>query len=114
MIVAPEIEATEHTTHGVRLQLKIPANLSYFDGHFPGCPLLPGVVQVTWAIAFGRAHIRFAGAFHALSAVKFTRVILPGDRVTLQLDYAADKRRLEFVYEIDGRLCSNGTALFDA
>ena len=114
VMVAPEICATERTARGVRLTLRIPAELSYFEGHFAGCPLLPGVVQVNWAIEMGREHIPFAARFRALRGVKFTRVILPGQTVTLQLDYAQDKRELDFAFEVEGHPCSNGTAVFDA
>lgn len=114
MIVVPEICSSERTARGIRLQLKVPADLTYFEGHFRDCPLLPGVVQISWAIELGRQHLPFAGTFRALSAVKFTRVIMPGSVVTLALEYTSDKRQLDFAYELDGRVCSNGTALFDA
>jgi 3-hydroxymyristoyl/3-hydroxydecanoyl-(acyl carrier protein) dehydratase len=114
VIVAPEIRATERTAHGVRLTLGIPSDLEYFTGHFPGCPLLPGVVQISWAIELARQHIPCSARFRALSAVKFMRVILPGATVALQLDYASATRQLEFTYEIGGQTCSSGTALFDA
>ena len=114
MIVVPEIRATERVASGVRLELEIPADLLYFDGHFPDCPLLPGVVQITWAIELGRKHLPLIGTFRSLSAVKFTRVILPGARVWLVLEYAASKRQLDFEYVLDGRSCSNGSAIFDA
>lgn len=114
MIVLPEVRALERTAHGVSLTLMVPADLSYFEGHFPQVPLLPGVVQVTWAIQLGRAHLSFDARFRALSAVKFMRVIQPGATVMLRLDYDDEARRLDFVYELAGQLCSNGTALFDA
>ena len=113
MIVVPEICSSERSPNGVRLQLEIPVDLTYFEGHFRDVPLLPGVVQISWAIELGRRHLPFAGTFRALSAVKFTRVIMPGSTVTLALEYSSDKRQLDFVYELDGRICSNGSALFD-
>jgi len=114
MIVVPEISALERTARGVHLQLKIPANLGYFEGHFPNCPLLPGVVQISWAIELGRVHVPFTGRFRALRAVKFMRVILPGSTVALELDYEAAAGELTFIYRLDGRECSNGTVVFDA
>jgi 3-hydroxymyristoyl/3-hydroxydecanoyl-(acyl carrier protein) dehydratase len=114
VIVLPEIRATERSEHGVRLQLNVPADLLYFDGHFPEVPLLPGVVQITWAIELARKHLRAIGTFKALSAVKFTRVIQPGSIVWLTLEYTQAKGQLDFAYELDGRPCSNGSALFDA
>lgn len=114
MIVVPEIHSSQRTERGVRLQLKVPVDLAYFEGHFRDCPLLPGVVQISWAIELGRQHLAFAGTFRELSAVKFTRVIMPGSTVTLALEYSNDKRQLDFAYELDGRICSNGTAVFDS
>ena len=114
MIDVPEIHSSERTARGVRLQLKVPVDLAYFEGHFRDCPLLPGVVQISWAIELGREHLPFTGTFRALSAVKFTRVIMPGSTVALALEYSNDKRQLDFTYELEGRTCSNGTAVFDA
>ena len=113
MIVAPDIRASERTPHGVRLALHIPTNLSYFVGHFPGCPVLPGVVQIAWAIEFGQERIPFSGRVRAMSAVKFTRVIVPENDLTLQLDYHPDKQQLDFAYDLHGRSCSSGSILFD-
>jgi 3-hydroxymyristoyl/3-hydroxydecanoyl-(acyl carrier protein) dehydratase len=112
VIAVPEICAFERSARGLRLQLNIPAELVYFEGHFPDCPVLPGVVQIGWAIELGRQHLSFTGTFRALSAVKFTRVIVPDTSVWLTLDYVTQKRQLDFAYELDGRPCSNGTVLF--
>ena len=114
MTVLPEIRSSERLARGVRLQLTIPVDLSYFVGHFPDLPLLPGVIQVKWAIELGRELLQFAGTFRALSAVKFMRVIQPGEAITLTLEYSADKRQLDFEYVLGERQCSSGSVLFDA
>jgi 3-hydroxymyristoyl/3-hydroxydecanoyl-(acyl carrier protein) dehydratase len=113
VIVVPEIRATERTPQGVRLTLWIPAELSYFQGHFRGCPILPGVVQVAWAIELARQHLPFKGQVRALNAVKFNRVIVPQTILTLHLEHDAENRQLDFTYAIEGRACSNGTIVFD-
>jgi 3-hydroxymyristoyl/3-hydroxydecanoyl-(acyl carrier protein) dehydratase len=112
LIVAPEIRSVERTSSGVRLHLTIAPELSYFEGHFDGCPLVPGVVQVNWAIELGRTHLPIRAAFRGLRAVKFMRVILPSARPMLRLDYASDSGALDFAYEFDGGMYSSGTALF--
>jgi 3-hydroxymyristoyl/3-hydroxydecanoyl-(acyl carrier protein) dehydratase len=112
--VLPEIRSSERIARGVRLELEIPAGLSYFVGHFPDLPLLPGVVQVDWAIELGRELIPFTGSFRALSAVKFMRVIQPAEAITLTLEYSADQRQLDFEYRLGERVCSSGSALFAA
>jgi 3-hydroxymyristoyl/3-hydroxydecanoyl-(acyl carrier protein) dehydratase len=113
VIVLPEIRSCERLARGVRLQLTIPADLAYFAGHFPDLPLLPGVIQVKWAIELGRELLTFAGTFRALSAVKFMRVIQPGEAIALTLEYSAETRQLDFEYVLDGRPCSSGSAHFD-
>jgi 3-hydroxymyristoyl/3-hydroxydecanoyl-(acyl carrier protein) dehydratase len=37
-------------------RLRVPPTLEHFRGHFPGFPILPGVVQLDWAVRFGRLH----------------------------------------------------------
>jgi 3-hydroxymyristoyl/3-hydroxydecanoyl-(acyl carrier protein) dehydratase len=118
MITTPHIGAIERTTRdqrqNVELELTIPADLHYFKGHFPECPLLPGVVQVTWAIELARQHLPCSGDFRGLSAVKFTRVIQPGSTVTLALEFDPAKQRLEFEYRSPAGSCSVGSAQFGA
>jgi 3-hydroxymyristoyl/3-hydroxydecanoyl-(acyl carrier protein) dehydratase len=108
----PEIRSTERTANGVRIELYLQSELSYFQGHFSGCPILPGVVQVTWAIEFGRQQLAFEGRFRALRAVKFMRIIVPNTTAILQLEYDDATRELEFAFDIDARACSSGTVLF--
>ena len=114
MTVLPEIRSSERLARGVRLQLTIPVDLAYFVGHFPELPLLPGVIQVKWAIELGRELLQLSGTFRALSAVKFMRVIQPGEAITLTLEHSADMRQLDFEYVLGERQCSSGSALFDA
>jgi len=114
VIVLPEIRATERNEHGVRLELRVAADLVYFDGHFREVSLLPGVVQIAWAIELARKYIPAIGVFKSLSAVKFTRVIQPESTVWLSLEYTHAKGQLDFSYELEGRHCSNGSVLFDA
>jgi 3-hydroxymyristoyl/3-hydroxydecanoyl-(acyl carrier protein) dehydratase len=118
MVTTPHIGATERTAEGTRLgvqfELTVPADLYYFRGHFPECPLLPGVVQVTWAIEFARQHLPCTGDFRSLSAVKFTRVIQPGSTVTLALEFDSATQRLDFEYRGSAGSCSVGTAHFNA
>jgi 3-hydroxymyristoyl/3-hydroxydecanoyl-(acyl carrier protein) dehydratase len=112
VLVLPQIDALERAADHLNLRLVIPDTNPYFDGHFPECPVLPGVVQVGWAIEFARLHIPFAARFHSLAAVKFMRVIQPNANVTLRLAADATRRELSFEYLISGEPCSSGRVLF--
>ena len=112
MLVLPDIDALERAQDHLNLRLVIPHTNLYFVGHFPGCPVLPGVVQIGWAIEFARLHIPFSARFRSLAAVKFMRVIQPNDALTLRLAADAAKRELSFEYRLSGEPCSSGRVLF--
>lgn len=73
--------------------------------------MLPGVVQVDWAIQYGRKHFALQPIFKRLTALKFLRVIAPGDHLTLVLNHN-DKGELDFRYLRDDTTVSSGRALF--
>jgi len=77
-------------------ELVAPRELMYFDGHFLGHPILPGVVQVDWVISYGRRCFQLPAVFRGARKLKFQRVILPDTPVKLELVYRHDKSTLEF------------------
>ena len=109
---AAQILSVQRRCDQVCIELDIRTDLVWFEGHFPECPILPGVIQTHWAITYGREHFPIGGEFKSLGHVKFMKVIVPGSRVILELKYNDAKRALSFRYLHDGTLCSQGTALF--
>jgi acyl-CoA synthetase (AMP-forming)/AMP-acid ligase II len=77
-------------------ELIAPSDLLYFDGHFPGMPILAGVVQIEWVIAFGRRCFDLPPSFRAIHALKFQRVISPELPITLDLVHDPLKSDLSF------------------
>ncbi|MFT6834969.1 MAG: 3-hydroxymyristoyl/3-hydroxydecanoyl-(acyl carrier protein) dehydratase [Francisellaceae bacterium] len=78
--------------HEVELTLFIPQEIIYFDGHFPGTPVLPGVVQVDWVIKFAAEIFKLDKTnVTSINQLKFTRVILPESTIILFLSLI-DKR----------------------
>ena len=112
MLVLPEIDALERAAGRLELRFVVRPTHPCFEGHFPGVPVLPGVVQVGWAIEFARQHIAFSARFRSLAGVKFMRVIQPNDVVSLSLTVGSDQRELAFEYRLDGEPCSSGRVLF--
>jgi acyl-coenzyme A synthetase/AMP-(fatty) acid ligase len=94
----PQVLNTTTRPDKMVLELFIPAHLYYFDGHFPGRPVLPGVVQTHWAVHFAREQWGVLGEFSGLEAVKFQQVITANQTVQLHLEYMADKAKLYFSY----------------
>ncbi len=94
------------------LRLTIPHDLDYFRGHFPGAPIVPGVVQIKWAIALAQRHLGATGTFAGMDALKFQHVMLPGKSVTLSLRWAASEGKLHFAYQSDGARHGSGRLRF--
>jgi len=111
----PEVTAVNFAggnPNHVTLDLHVTPDIAHFAGHFPGAALLPGVVQVDWAVFFARRHLALTGHFSALENLKFLGVILPGTKLQLSLTWDAARQRLEFAYATPQRKYSTGRILF--
>jgi hypothetical protein len=105
---------TEHAQDDVwTLTLQLPLELIHFDGHFPQAPVLPGVLQVGWALALASPRLGTSMHCREIEALKFQRLLHPGDRVELSLHFEADalngtQGKLHFAYQLDGAHGSSG------
>jgi 3-hydroxymyristoyl/3-hydroxydecanoyl-(acyl carrier protein) dehydratase len=96
------------------LDLHVPPELAHFAGHFPGLPILPGVVQLDWAVRFAREHLAVTGEFTRVENLKFLALVLPDARLQLELRLDAAGDRFEFSFAGAERKYSSGRVLFGA
>ena len=112
LLTAPQVLSVQRLpadhAQEVQLTLHVQRELRWFEGHFPDVPLLPGVVQTTWAVEFARQHFSLPAQFRTMSNMKFMRFIMPATTVELWLRYAADKRELSFEYRERDQVCASG------
>lgn len=89
----------EHNAANAQVLIWVDAALEYFVGHFPGQPLLPGVVQINWCLNIVKELFPNAGKdkFLGFSQLKFKAPILPGTITRLVLEKQADKINFQFV-----------------
>ncbi|SDF41467.1 MULTISPECIES: AMP-binding protein [unclassified Duganella] len=92
----PRMRELERESARVLLEISAPANLLYFDGHFDVAPILPGVVQIDWAMHYGRQFFTLPTRFRGIHALKFQQVIQPEMPVQLELVYDTVKNSLNF------------------
>ncbi|KAE9648601.1 acyl-CoA synthetase family protein [Pseudomonas sp. PB106] len=111
---APEVLNQSETDGEWSLQLSVPADLAYFSGHFPKAPVLPGVVQVEWALNLGRQLLNLTGAFAGMEVLKFQQLVRPGDEIQLHLRFDPERSKLYFAYRNDTATCSSGRILLGA
>ncbi len=98
----------------VTCEADVPDDLYYFDGHFTGMPVLPGVVQLDWAMTLGRKYFDLPPYFHGINALKFQHMIRPGARVTLELTHDPQKQLLHFRYVSAAGQHATGRAVFSS
>ena len=96
-----------------QLRLRVPLELVHFDGHFPAAPVLPGVLQLGWALALAAPRLGTATECREVEALKFQQLLRPGDEVQLQLRWDAARGKLHFAYRQDGQACSSGRLLLE-
>jgi len=99
---------------GVDLSLSVPKTLLHLSGHFPGFAVLPGVVQLDWAIRYGRQYLGLGSAAAKTVQVKFRKPIRPDRPFDLRLDYSVEQRRLSFECRDEDGVYSSGQVVFDA
>ncbi len=110
----PEILA-QNETHGQwLLQLAVPPDLAYFSGHFPTTPVLPGVVQVDWALELGRQRLQLPAKFAGMEVLKFQQLVRPGDRIELSLRFDPERSKLHFAFRNASAACSSGRIVLEA
>ena len=100
---------TEREQDGVwTLVLQLPPELIHFDGHFPQAPVLPGVLQVGWALALAAPRLGTSMHCREMESLKFQQLLRPCDEVELTLRMDAARGKLHFAYHLAGAHASSG------
>lgn len=94
-------------------------NEPFFQGHFPGQPVMPGVLQIEAMAQVGG--ILTLGSikdpstklvlFMTINNVKFRKQVIPGDQLVIEVEQTAQKRNIVFMNAkayVDNQLVSEG------
>jgi acyl-CoA synthetase (AMP-forming)/AMP-acid ligase II/3-hydroxymyristoyl/3-hydroxydecanoyl-(acyl carrier protein) dehydratase len=107
-----EVLAEARSGDTLHYELRVPPTLLHFAGHFPGLPILPGVVQVDWAMRLAAEHVPAVRAVASIDRLKFMAPVSPGAVLKLTLAHDAARRRVQFAYRVNSRECASGVIVY--
>ncbi len=93
-------------------------NEPYFQGHFPGHPVMPGVLQVEAMAQVGSilllrtpGNAGKIGYFMSADAIKFRKPVVPGDTLFIEVEMTSRRRGIA---KAKGRCLVNGDVVSEA
>ena len=101
-LLVDRIESMEEGKEIVGIK-NVSINEPFFVGHFPGNPIMPGVLiveamaQVGGILAFHSSPKEWAGSlvyFMGIDKVRFRKPVVPGDQLRLKLTTIRQKKRI--------------------
>jgi 3-hydroxymyristoyl/3-hydroxydecanoyl-(acyl carrier protein) dehydratase len=91
------------------VRVRVPPDYAFFDGHFPGYPVLAGAVQLHEFVLPCLRRVRGGRpAVRRIAGLKFPRRIRPGDAVEVRLAWEPGGRGVEFELRVDGGVATHG------
>ena len=112
-VIDPEIVRESIAPTRAEFEITVPEELFYLQGHFPQQPILPGVIQVHWAVMLAAARLGVEPSFKGFEALKFHRVIKPLTPLKLTLEKVEETGKLRFSYQSDLGIHSQGRIVFE-
>lgn len=94
-----------------RLKLGVEPELVIFRGHFPGNPILAGIVQVHWAATFASNLFKYDQVPVQIKRLKFKKVVQPPAILTLTLSQV-ETHSIQFEFTSETYSHSMGLLLF--
>jgi uncharacterized membrane protein/acyl-coenzyme A synthetase/AMP-(fatty) acid ligase len=106
-------EIIEKTENSVSVKFSIPGTSPYFDGHFPGFPILPAVAQAELVIRSAARYFKTIINPTEIKRFKFTNLIRPDAPLLLKLTKKEKTISFNISSPEDGKIYSSGTVVLE-
>ncbi|MBX9428681.1 AMP-binding protein [Ralstonia pseudosolanacearum] len=97
---------------GDHYELRVPPELVHFRGHFPGLPILPGVVLVDWIACLAAELADSTRSLRSIDQLKFMAPVPPAALVSVQLAHEPQRCRVRFRARLGTRECASGALVY--
>ena len=120
LLIDRVIELKPQTEGGyVRALKNVTFNEHFFQGHFPGLPVMPGVLILeamaqaggVLAYHFSPEHAGRTLLFMSIDKVKFRQPVVPGDQLILQINHLHKSSR---AFRMEGKAMVEGKVVAQA
>lgn len=100
----------------IKAYKNVSANEEFFNGHFPGQPIMPGVLQVEALAQAGALMLltqqvddpqKTLMVFTGINKCKFRKQVVPGDQLMLEVELGSKKRNfvnMKGIATVDGKV----------
>jgi acyl-coenzyme A synthetase/AMP-(fatty) acid ligase len=99
LVTEPELVRESRSDRALERTLRVPRDLSFLEGHFPGFPVVPGVVQLRWALRLAADLLGQEPVLASVEALKFRELLRPGDEFRAAVDLSPSGDAFEFRLE---------------
>ncbi|SHE59715.1 3-hydroxyacyl-[acyl-carrier-protein] dehydratase [Caldanaerobius fijiensis DSM 17918] len=121
LLVDRVVEIGDNKIIGIK---NVSGNEPYFQGHFPGKPIMPGVLIAEALAQLGAVYVKQQDEFKdklmvlaGLDKFRFKRQVIPGDTLKLQVEFLNIKKNIgkgHGIATVDDIIVCEGEILFAA
>ena len=119
LLVDKVVEVSEKRAVGIK---NVTINEPFFEGHFPGHPIMPGVLIIEAMAQVGgvaalsaKENIGKLAYFLSINNARFRKPVLPGDVLRLEVDFVKAKMnviKMHGIAKVDDDLVAEADLMF--
>ncbi|HJW10419.1 MAG TPA: AMP-dependent synthetase, partial [Albitalea sp.] len=110
----PAVHWVERSATQASAEFHVDVDDPAFEGHFPAAAILPGVIQLDWAIRCAREAFALAAPVAGLEVLKFQQPVQPGAQLSFSLQWKPEARAMSFRITSAAGAHASGRVLFEA